>query len=280
MAVLTTSFPAGAETGSTTAASRQPYASANGARRLFEGLFSGWGDEGMLPQKNPFGGQIPATARSSAIVEDALIRLQPDLAAVGLRAGSPMLLRLFKEEGELEIWMKPEGESLYALFRILRLSAVAGSPGPKLREGDGQAPEGFYEIARGALIPETGHHLGLDIGYPNPLDRALGRNGNGVWIHGGGTNAAGGYALSATAIEEVYALADASLRHGADSIPVHLFPFRLTDSRMDRVVAEGGRWTDFWVSLKEGYDFFDNVRLPPAVEMSEGRPRFEIARRD
>jgi murein L,D-transpeptidase YafK len=261
-------------------ADREFPAFAQRTRRLFEGLFvgdsSGAGLGSLLSGRD----EPAATPRSMAIVEEATARLAPSLAAAGLRAGDPVVLRLFKEERELEIWMKPAQESLYVLFKIHRLSAVAGGPGPKLREGDGQAPEGFYAVSRRGLRPETRHHLGLDFGFPNDLDQAKGRGGSEVWIHGGGSAAAGGYALAPAAMDEVYALVDAALRKGTASVPTHLFPFRLTDRRMDEVVKERSRWTDHWVQLKEGFDFFDNVRLPPAIDLAEGRPRFEIARRD
>jgi murein L,D-transpeptidase YafK len=145
-----------------------------------------------------------------------------------------------------------------------------------LREGDGQAPEGFYEIRAGGLRPETRHHLGLDLGYPNRLDQSLGRGGSDIMIHGG-EGSAGGFGLSSAVMDEVYALIDAALREGESSVPVHLFPFRLTDRRMDEVVEGRSRWTDEWVNLKEGYDFFENVRLPPAIGTERGRYDFRIA---
>jgi murein L,D-transpeptidase YafK len=95
-------------------------------------------------------------------------------------------------------------------------------------------------------------------------------------IHGG-EGSAGGFGLSSAVMDEVYALIDAALREGESSVPVHLFPFRLTDRRMDEVVEGRSRWTDEWVNLKEGYDFFENVRLPPAIGTERGRYDFRIA---
>lgn len=261
-------------------AAREPYAFAQRTRRLFQGFFGGEADRGQLVVPSTGHEEPTATSRSDAIVRETAERLAAPLASVGLRSGDSVLLRLFKEEGELEIWMKPVHDPLYALFKIHRLSAVAGRPGPKLREGDGQAPEGFYAVFRNGLRPQTRHHLGLDLGFPNELDRALGRRGSEVLIHGGGASAAGGYALAPAAMEEVYTLVEAALRSGQASVPVHLFPFRLTDRRMDQIVEEGSRWTEYWVQLKEGYDFFDNVRLPPAIDQQAGRPLFELAGRN
>lgn len=250
---------------------RQPYPLARQTRKMLAGFF---GEKGDLPGAPPRPGP-PSTPRSRAIVEEASRRLTPELAKRSLKCGDPLVLRLFKEEGELEIWMRPSSEPHYTLFKILRLSASAGRPGPKLREGDGQAPEGFYSVPASALRPGTKHHLGFDLGYPNELDRHLGRSGSEMMIHAGET-AAGAFALSPTAMEEVYALADAALRAGQGAVPVHLFPFRLTDKRMDRVVGAGSRWTEEWANLKEGYDFFENVRLPPAVGAEAERYSFRI----
>ncbi len=252
-------------------AERQAYPLASQTRRLVEGFFGG---AGAPPGPRPGGGP-PSTPRSRAIVEAAGARLEPELRKQGLKCGDPVVLRLFKEEKELEIWMKPSSSPLYTLFKVHRVAASAGRPGPKLREGDGQAPEGFYEVSAEGLRPGTRHHLGLDFGYPNALDRRLGRTGDEMMIHAGAT-AAGAYALSPQGMEEVYALADAALRAGEKTVGVHLFPFRLTDKRMDQVVEARGRWTEGWVNLKEGYDFFENVRRPPSLEIEGGRYVFRI----
>lgn len=251
-------------------AERTPYPLASKTRRLVEGFFGSDGLIGLHP-----GGGPPATPRSRAIVTEATRRLAPALSKLDLECGDPLVLRLFKEEGEVEIWMQAETGAHYTLFKVLRLSSSSGSPGPKIREGDGQAPEGFYAITRRGLRPETRHYLGLDFGYPNELDRALGRTGSEMMIHAGATSA-GSYALAPEAMEEVYALVDAALRAGETAVPVHLFPSRLTDGRMNEIVEERSRWTEEWVRLKEGYDFFENVRLPPLVTVESGHYRFRL----
>ncbi len=258
-------------------AERDPYPLASKTRRLVEGFFGGTGSVvpggggGFLSSAEP-----SSTPRSRALVDAALARMTRDLGALGLAAGDPVVLRLFKEENELEIWMKPSQEPLFTLFKVHRFSVSAGRAGPKLREGDGQAPEGFYEIRAAGLRPETRHHLGLDLGYPNRLDQSLGRGGSDIMIHGG-EGSAGGFGLAPAVMDEVYALIDAALHEGEPSVPVHLFPFRLTDRRMDEVVEGRSRWTEEWVNLKEGYDFFENVRLPPAIATERGRYDFRIA---
>ncbi len=257
-------------------AERDPYPLAAKTRRLVEGFFGGAESRGIAGVGAPPAAEAHSTPQSRALVEEAAARLAPGLRKHGLSLGDPTVLRLFKEENELEIWMKPSHEPLFTLFKVQRLAVSAGRPGPKLREGDGQAPEGFYELRAGSLRPETRHHLGLDLGFPNGLDQSRGRGGSEMMIHGG-SEAAGGFGLAPGAMEEVYALVDAALRKGERCVPVHLFPFRLTDQRMDEVVEERSRWTEEWVNLKEGYDFFENVRMPPAIQTETGRYAFRIA---
>lgn len=259
------------------AAEREPYELASQTRRIVEGFFGGSSGtrSGGLTQWFPGASKIPETARSRSIVDETLKRLEGELSALGMAAGDPVFFRVFKEESEFEIWMKPAGEPFFALFKVHRLSSVAGQSGPKLREGDGQAPEGFYEIEASFLRPETRHHLGIDLGYPNAYDQYRGRTGSDLMIHGG-VGTAGGFALPPRAMDEVYALADAAFRGGQDRCAVHLFPFRLSDQRMDRVWSSRPRWADEWVNFKEGFDFFENVRTPPAVALAGDRYSFRL----
>jgi len=202
-------------------------------------------------------------------------RLRGDLADLGFELGDAAYLRVFKEESELELWLKSGPEPHYALFKIFRLSHCAGEPGPKLREGDGQAPEGFYFASSGSLRPETRHHLGIDLGFPNAYDADRGYSGSDLMIHGG-SFAAGAFALAPQDMEEVYTLVEAALEGGQEFLRINLFPFRMTDKRMDQVWESNPSCLDFWTNLKEGYDFFENVRQPPMAEVVSGRYAFRM----
>jgi murein L,D-transpeptidase YafK len=261
-----------------TVAHREAYPLASTTKRIMEGFLGGRDglESGGLKEWFPSATELPATERSRAIVEASLAHLTAELAPMGLKPGDPVFFRAFKEESEFEIWMKPGQDPHYVLFKVHRLAASAGQAGPKLREGDGQAPEGFYSATASSMRPETRHYLGIDLGYPNDYDREKGRTGSDLLIHAGG-GAGGAYALSPETMSEVYALADAAFRGGQREVAIHLFPFRLTDARMDKVWAKPSRWTDEWMNLKEGYDFFENVRLPPRVEVEEERYGFRIA---
>jgi murein L,D-transpeptidase YafK len=218
---------------------------------------------------------VPATTKSNAVTEATREELKGKLERLGLEMGDAVYLRAFKEEKELEVWMRAEGENDFSLFRVYGISDLAGNLGPKQREGDGQAPEGFYYVSRSGMRPDTRHHLGFDLGYPNEFDRSLGRSGSDMLFHSGG-RAAGSFALSREDMNEVYTLADAALRNGHDFFRVNIFPFRMTDARMEAEWKRQPKWISFWTNLKEGYDFFENVKAPPDVGASAGEYTFRI----
>lgn len=225
----------------------------------------------------PFFGQgsVAQTARTIAITKEARGKMRNDLLAIGAKVGDPVFLRLFKEERELEVWMNVGGEIPFVLYKVFRLTDCAGVPGPKLREGDGQAPEGFYVGTASSLRPETRHHLGIDLGYPNAFDLAHGRTGGDMMIHGG-VSAAGAFSLTREGIEEVYTLTDAGIREGQKVVQIHLFPFRMSDQLMETAWKSSPSELEFWMNLKEGYDFFENAGMPPAVAVEAGRYVFRF----
>lgn len=217
----------------------------------------------------------PSSSRSRAVVEDAAPSLRGELSRIGLSLGDPIFIRLFKEENELEVWIQGSGKPDYSLFKVYRIEDCAGSVGPKLREGDRQAPEGFYYVSAARMIPDTKHFLGMDLGFPNELDRYHNRTGSSMMIHGG-SHAAGAFALSREDMAEVYTLADAALKAGQKFFRVNAFPFRMTDKRMALEWKRQPRWIRFWTNLKEGYDFFENVNYPPDVAVDAGEYEFQL----
>jgi len=84
----------------------------------------------------------------------------------------------------------------------------------------------------------------------------------------------GCYAMTDEGIEEIFTLADASLRNGQRFFRVHIFPFRMTDKKMDE--HKYSEWYKFWENLKEGYDFFEkHGHNPPNVKVRNKRYVFE-----
>ncbi len=188
------------------------------------------------------------------------------LQSRGLSYGSPVFIRIFKSERELELWVKGDGG--YELFRTYAVTAMSGKLGPKLREGDRQAPEGFYYVPPSRMNPNSRFHLSMNLGYPNGYDRGHRRTGSALMIHGGNASI-GCFAMTDPKIEEIYALTEAALRNGQSFFRVHCFPFRMNSANMKKHASS--QWHSFWVNLKEGYDFFESSKLPPDVRVKEGK---------
>ena len=199
-------------------------------------------------------------------VKQAAKRVQPglerDLAAKNLHFGDPVFLRAFKEERQLELWVRQRASGKYELFRTWEIAATSGTLGPKLAEGDGQVPEGFYSVVPALMKPDSAFHLAFNIGYPNAYDRAHGRSGSFIMIHGNCVSI-GCLAMTDEKIEEIYTLCDAALTRGQKRFRVHVFPFRMSAERMAKEAEHP--WIGFWKELKTGYDWFETHRSPPVV---------------
>ncbi len=229
--------------------------------------------DGNVPDSNrPARQLLPGPERARAAADRVRPRLERALAEKGLHYGDPVFLRAFKEERQLELWVRRRDTGKYVHFRTWKIAAQSGGPGPKLAEGDGQVPEGFYHVPARAMKPDSTFHLAFNIGYPNAYDRAHGRTGSFIMIHGGGVSI-GCLAMTDDGIEEIYTLCAAAHSGGQEFFRVHLFPFRMTAERMAR--ERDSEWFDFWENLREGYDFFEREHVPPDATVSEGRYRFK-----
>jgi murein L,D-transpeptidase YafK len=192
--------------------------------------------------------------------------LERKLAAVGFALGRPILIRIFKSEAQLEVWM--DAGTQFKLFAIYPVCNWSGALGPKLTEGDRQSPEGLYSIGPRQLRRIGRWPRSLDLGYPNTLDRALGRTGSYVLVHGGCTST-GCFAMTDPAMAEIFTLSEAALARGQKRIEVHVFPFRMTPETL--AAHAGSEWSAFWSNLKEAYDLFERTRVPPAVRICHKR---------
>lgn len=188
--------------------------------------------------------------------------LKRRLAKKGVALGAPMMIRIFKSEGELEVWVR-SGER-FELFATYPICHWSGALGPKLTEGDRQSPEGLYSISSRQLHRSGRWRRSLDIGFPNSFDKAHGRTGSYILVHGGCTST-GCYAMTNPVMEEIFALSEAALTQGQDRIHVHIFPFRMTQENLAAHAASP--WSGFWLSLKDAYDVFERTHLPPRVSI-------------
>lgn len=224
---------------------------------------------------------IPASARSRQAVAGVRPMLEKMLKARGLRWGAPIFMRIFKAQRCLEVWMC-DGQS-FKLFKTFDVCTYGPKGlGPKTRQGDGRAPEGFYYVTPHQLNPFSRFHLAFNLGYPNAYDRRHGRTGSALMVHGACVSI-GCFAMTDRQMEIIYALADAALRNGQAYFRVHIFPFKMTDRWMARMAdparyPEMAIWFGFWRELKKGYDYFETYRRPPDVRVQNGCYLFSEAR--
>lgn len=192
--------------------------------------------------------------------------LDKRLAAKGLVIGAPVFVRIFKQESVLELWMQKGGRHvLFASYPICRWS---GNLGPKFREGDKQSPEGFYSVSRLQLNPNSRWHRSFNVGFPNAFDRANGRTGSFIMVHGG-CSSVGCFAVTNPAVDEIWRIVKAALDQGQPRFHVHIYPFRMTDWNM--ALHRSSKWSDFWKDLKTGYDRFESDRKPPLIRVCNKR---------
>jgi murein L,D-transpeptidase YafK len=195
--------------------------------------------------------------------------LSQKLAEKGLKRGQPVFVRIMKESSELELWMD-RGDQ-WVMLHTYPVCRWSGALGPKLKEGDGQAPEGFYAVTRRALNPNSSYHLSFNLGFPNAYDAAHGRTGSFLMVHGDCLSI-GCYAMTDAGIEEIYGLVEAALKAGQQAVPVHVFPFRMTEANLVRFQSHSA--AQEWINLKQGWDWFDVNRRPPVAQACGKRYQF------
>ena len=198
-------------------------------------------------------------------------QLETRLAKQDLRMGDPVYLRAFKSEMQMEVWMQNRKTGQYDLFQTYPICRASGKLGPKQKEGDEQAPEGFYTVSDKQLNPNSKFYLSFNLGYPNEYDRAHKRTGSALMVHGNCLSK-GCLAMTDENIGEIYMLVEESLKNGNDPVPVHIFPFKMTEEKMAmRLYSE---WYPFWVNMKEGYDLFELAHVPPPVSVKNRQYAF------
>jgi murein L,D-transpeptidase YafK len=184
---------------------------------------------------------------------------------------SAILVRIFKEESELEVW-KEDRDGQFALLKTYPICRWSGELGPKVKEGDRQAPEGFYTITPGLMNPNSQYYLAINTGFPNAYDRANGRSGAFLMIHGD-CSSRGCYAMTDEQIAEIYALARESFFGGQKSFQIQAMPFRMTPANMAK--HRNSPHLAFWKMLKQGYDHFEVTRHEPKIDVCEKRYVFD-----
>ncbi len=207
--------------------------------------------------------------------------LKPEMISLmnskGMSKEDPILVRAFKQEATLEIW-KRDNTGHFALLKSYPMCAWGGTVGPKIKEGDKQSPEGFYTVTPGRMNPNSQFFLAYDIGYPNAFDRAYGRTGAAVMVHGGCTGSAGCFVMTDQQVAEIYALAREAFDGGQKSFQVQSFPFRMTAENLAKHRKNPNM--AFWKNIKTGYDHFEVTKLEPKVDVCEKKYVFDARTTD
>jgi murein L,D-transpeptidase YafK len=214
------------------------------------------------------GDSLSPSAKASKPIPEKLLK---EIEAKNMDKGSPMLVRLFKQEAELEVW-KQDRSGRFALLKTYPICRWSGDLGPKIREGDRQAPEGFYSITPGQMNPASSYYLSFNMGYPNAYDKAWGRTGSQLMVHGD-CSSRGCYAMTDEQISEIYSLGRESFFGGQTAFQVQAYPFRMTAQNMAKYRSNPNM--PFWRMLKEGNDHFEVSKLEPKIDVCEKRYVFD-----
>jgi murein L,D-transpeptidase YafK len=210
-----------------------------------------YGDEGY---------QIPTRAMKELSPE-----MMAQLQQKNMPKDSPILIRIFKEESELEVW-KQDSTARYELLKVYPICRWSGAIGPKVKEGDRQAPEGFYPITPGLMNPNSSYYLAINTGFPNAFDKANGYSGAFLMIHGD-CSSRGCYAMTDEQIGEIYSLARESFLGGQKAFQVQAYPFRMTPANLAR--HRNNPAMAFWKMIKVGNDHFEVSHLEPKVDVCD-----------
>jgi murein L,D-transpeptidase YafK len=209
-------------------------------------------------------------ARSQVPIPPSTLAL---MAAKGVSPSDPILIRAYKKESEMEIWKRGR-DGRYALLKTFPICRWSGQLGPKVRQGDRQAPEGFYAVTPAQMNPNSAYYLAFDTGYPNAYDRSHGRSGGDLMVHGT-CSSAGCYAMTDEAIAEIYAIAREAFAGGQRAFQFQAYPFHMTADNVAKYRADPN--IAFWRNLKEGSDRFEVTHEEPRVTVAAGRYAFNVS---
>ena len=212
----------------------------------------------------------PKTAVRTGTIRTSTLK---EMETLNMDREAPILIRIYKEESTLEVW-KQDRSGKFALLNSYPICKFSGKLGPKIMQGDHQAPEGFYDIAPDQMNPNSSEYLAFNTGFPNAFDRSLGRTGSFLMVHGG-CRSVGCYAMTDYAMEEIYGLVDQAFKGGQEKVQLQAFPFRMTAQNLASHAGDPNM--PFWEMLKAGSDAFAAAERPPRVAVCDRRYVFNPA---
>lgn len=180
-------------------------------------------------------------------------RLAPHFERAGVAYPPRRVVMLgLKQERRLELYASDDDTKPLRFIRAYDVLAASGGPGPKLREGDRQVPEGVYAIE--SLNPNSKFHLSLRLNYPNAFDREMaardGRTslGGDIMIHGNAMSV-GCLAMGDEAAEDLFILAAET---GLPNIEVIVAPRDFRETAESPAAATQPNWvSDLYARLRE-----------------------------
>jgi len=169
-----------------------------------------------------------------------------------------VLFRVIKQEQILEVWAKDRTRNeKYQIIKTYKL-CVDDNP-DTLRGIDLLIPESFYHIAK--FHAANPYFIRMEINFPNESDRKRGRTGGDIAIHGGCYST---YCSPFTDdnIKEIYIFAAEAKANGQKNVPVHNFPFRMTDENTEKFMKDKRYSGDIkritnWENMKYGFQYFE-----------------------
>ncbi len=186
---------------------------------------------------------------------------------------SSIYWRAFKWNKALELWAYSVDSQKYILVHTYPICETVGDLGPKRQEGDFQIPEGFYYLEN--LNPISKYHLSIRISYPNESDRLLGvqeKLGGDIYIHGK-CETIGCLPMTDELIKEIYLINLYAKAEGQDSIPIHIFPTKLTPKNFNKLKMDyfsgNPEVLKFWINIKQGYEYFEKKKSLPIISIDE-----------
>ena len=206
---------------------------------------------------------------SSSIVDGESI--EDLIESIGGDLGNLVLIRIFKEEKRLELWMSITGE--YKLLKSYKLINYTGTLGPKLFADDNQSPEGYYHILSNGLIEDTEGHIQAQLVFPNKFDQEHNVSDGYVTIHDNDTDK-DGFTLSQPDMDEISEVIKSTFVNGYKSVSVYIYPFVMSDDNLNNF--KDSPWFGFWQNIKGGYDYFQNFHRTPVVDVINKKYVFHI----
>lgn len=187
--------------------------------------------------------------------------------------GNEIYFRIIKNERCLEVWTKPKGKKIFHWLDTYFFCSYIGELGPKQTEGDFQIPEGFYKVDR--FNPKSEFHMSMGINYPNKADKIRSGSkdpGSNIFIHGSCVTV-GCIPVGDELIQELYILAVEAIDAGYTEVPVHIFPFRMTEKNFEKIKGEYPKkyaaYEPLWRSMQPAFQAFENYYLVPEIHIDD-----------